>query len=191
MTERPHSHLYNADLRALAQEKAQDLRALHVIYAELLFRKKKEAVELRELLRRILAAQSQYYSWPSTEVTAGDGTLDSGYFQYQQGLLGYVGYQVGAKGVSFYRRRALLDDVFQNSLPRLNSAEYMKAWGMPKSPKRLHKLAESIAAFARNAKHNDAGKYALAIADWESDLRYLKATYYNSLCKFPWPDTSI
>ena len=63
-----------------------------------------------------------------------------------------MGYQVGCNGISAARRRDVLDYVYKQSIPKVNSPEYMAEWGEPRSGKRLKKLADSLAAFARAAR---------------------------------------
>jgi len=50
-------------------------------------------------------------------------------------------------------------------------------------------MAESIAAFCRNAKLRDSSSLAAAISDWEVDLVWLKQTYYDRKFHrvFNWP----
>jgi hypothetical protein len=62
----------------------------------------------------------------------------------------------------------------------VNSEAYLKEWGEPNSKERLQKLSRSIAAFARTAKGRTNGDFSKAIQDWESDLIYLRKTYYNT-----------
>jgi hypothetical protein len=66
----------------------------------------------------------------------------------------------------------------------------MAEWGAPSTGPRLRKMVESLAAFARNAKRRDARRLSVAIAEWESDLDYLKRTYYVGRYDFVWPDTA-
>lgn len=52
-------------------------------------------------------------------------------------------------------------------------------------------MAESIAAFVRNAKRNENSDMSRAIEHWEKDLSWLKSEYYDGLFdgSFPWPTT--
>ena len=186
---RPLARLLTQDLYDLVAANETDYDALHAIYAETLFRSRQPARDLRAALGERLARLQEYFSWPTTDAGPGTGSLDDGAYQYAKGLLGYVGYRVGAQGASVDQRRALLDDVYLLRLPRVNSEVYMAEWDSPSSARRLQKLAESIASFARAAKRNDRYRYATAIAEWESDLRYLKTTYYDTRFGFQWPST--
>lgn len=98
------------------------------------------------------------------------------------------GYRVGAKGMSDKERRQFLDHFFRNPLPTAVSRYYGDAYGMPGSENRLRKMANVLASNCRNFKRNDRVKFRVAIAHWESDLDYLKRSYYRA-GMFPWPPT--
>lgn len=98
----------------------------------------------------------------------------------KRGLLSFYGYKVGIKGLPELERHKILDAVFTLPLLSVNSESYLKEWGEPNSVERLQKLSRSIAAFARTAKGRTNGDFRKAIQDWESDLIYLKKTYYNT-----------
>ena len=66
---------------------------------------------------------------------------------------------------------------------------YIEQWGEPRTAKRLQKLANCLASFAKSKRRSQTRDYSEAIADWESDLAYLKATYYRPRTGFVWPDT--
>ncbi len=123
--------------------------------------------------------QEGFFEWPSTNAPASKYGFIGDVFFYKGGLLSYVGYRVGQQGLPRHVRLQILDCVFHNVLPRVDSPEYMNGWGTPKTAVRLHKLAETLAAFTRNAKrrlkHSNLSK---AIADWETDLNYLYRQYY-------------
>lgn len=189
--DRPYIQLLTAQLRELTEEQAHDFDVLHDVFVELLFRERRAARELRKAVGdRLSAFEKEYFQWPTTEAPGGPGQLDDSYFQYRQGLLGFVGYRVGACGVGPAQRQDLLDSVYLGPLPLLNSKEYMAEWGHPSTGSRLKKMAESIAAFARNAKRRDEQRMSAAIAEWEADLNYLKATYYVGRYQYPWPETA-
>lgn len=128
-----------------------------------------------------------YFDWPSTDAPAGTYGFSGKHWHYKEGLLSYVGYRVGRNGVDKQVRQSILDCVFHNELPQVDSEEYMRQWDAPKSAARLQKMAESLAAFTRNAKRKDFFDYRDAIADWESDLSYLWRKYYRDHFGFAWP----
>jgi hypothetical protein len=132
---------------------------------------------------------SDYFEWPDTEAPGGDGSVDETYFNHDRGVLGFLGYSVGRTGIPVQARRDLLDQAFLGQLPKINSAEYMLEWGDRGTAGRLRKIAESIAAFARNAKRRRSGSMSEAIADWESDLEYLRVKHYERRFSFTWPAT--
>jgi hypothetical protein len=103
------------------------------------------------------------------------------------GPLKFLGYTVGGDGHSEGMRWAILQRVFEGVLPPVFPADYLSLWGAPGSPKRLSKMAESIASFARSAKRRDADTLAHAIGDWENDLQHLYHTYYVGRFGFAWP----
>ena len=129
----------------------------------------------------------EHFDWPSTAAGPADGSLRPGGW-HPEGLLSYLGYRVGEiQGVGRPTRRNILDVVFGQPLPPVNSATYMRGWGSPSSPARLHKLANELASFARNAKRKRSADMSRAIGDWEDDLRYLHDKYYVERFHFGWP----
>jgi len=120
-----------------------------------------------------------YFEWPTTDAPASRYGYEGNFWFYTdgQGVLGFVGYKVGKQGIYQSTRRKILDAVFHNKLPNVISHQYMSEWGLPKSPQRLLKMANSLAAFARNGKRNSLDM-SDAISDWEVDLEYLRQTYY-------------
>lgn len=188
--ERPFLTKTTAELRSIAGGALQDPDLLHQLYVELLFRKREAALKLRANIESILeslARYNHYFPWPRTEAVDGDGAGDDMCFPIADGMLGFVGYRVGASGVAADQRADLLDSVYAKALPPLNSKAYMESWGTPGTAARLSKLAGSLAAFARNAKRQQRNRLATAIAEWEVDLAYLKKTYYDGRYDFPWP----
>lgn len=132
------------------------------------------------------------FSWPQTTIVPGLGLPNADHGDPsswpQIGLLGHLGYSVGANGVNVLKRRLILQRVFLESVPNVTSMAYMNEWGMPKSSLRLQKLANSLASFARNAQRRPSPP-TQAINDWESDLQWLKNAFYQSRFSFRWPTT--
>lgn len=126
---------------------------------------------------------SRWLAWPSTFIAlSSDGSLllDSP----EVGILSYMGYRVGARGLAAAERRAVLAEVFDSRLPNINSLEYMQSWGRPKSKERLKKMADSMAAFCQNQKRRGN---VLAASHYEEDLRWLHKNYFSGRFKFQWP----
>ncbi|MCG2842381.1 hypothetical protein L6Q21_15490 [Sandaracinobacter sp. RS1-74] len=135
---------------------------------------------------RYAKTPADYFRWPSTKAGSGAGSSSIDY--REQGLLKFMGYQVGAvDGESSHTRQQILDAVFTSDLPPVNDINYMKAWGDSRSPQRLKRLAEELARFSRNAKSKRSANMDIAVADWEEDLTYLYENYYKRRFNFSWP----
>ncbi|TGQ16371.1 MULTISPECIES: hypothetical protein [unclassified Mesorhizobium] len=131
------------------------------------------------------------FAWPSTEVRGHSGTLTVPAFR-SEGMLSYLEYRVGkTASLPAVLRQSILARVFEGRLPRVFDAEYMRAWGSPASAQRLRKMAESLAAFARNGKRSGVERLEEAIRQWEQDLEFLYERYYVGRFGFGWPTTSI
>lgn len=131
------------------------------------------------------------FAWPSTEAPPGFGRVDDPDEWPAVGILRHLGYQVGQNGLLTRRRREILDSAYGKDLPHFGSSTYMMEWSAPRTARRLQKLAESLAAFARNAKRRTHSDLSQAISDWENDLEYLRMTYYVGHYDFAWPTTSV
>jgi hypothetical protein len=132
------------------------------------------------------------FQWPSTDVKSGEQSEIASLSWPKVGLLSYLGYSVGSSGKSEAHRRTILAEAFQRKvLPNVDSPEYLAQWGRPCSTLRLQKMAESIAAFCRNAKRRHAVTLQTAIFQWEADLAWLKKEFYIGRFdrSFSWPNT--
>lgn len=210
---RPYLTKRTSQLLEIARSSSSSVNSLTDIMAELSERKNDFAFEaLLEVGKLLEQAQEQelqrhkveelnraaylcqrnqegFFEWPSTNAPASIYGLSGDVFFYKEGLLSYVGYRVGrVQGVSTQIRLQILDCVFHNYLPNVISPEYMDEWDAPTTAARLHKLAETIAAFTRNAKRRTNGDFSDAIADWQFDLDYLFHKYYVGRFRFAWPD---
>jgi hypothetical protein len=168
-----------------------ELTNVFLVLADPTNKRGQEALRLRESIslewaRR--AAKGKWFSWPATEAKPGDQKLRDVDWP-QEGMLGYLGYHVGEKQPTAREvRRRILEYAFECVLPPINGLTYFEAWGERSTAKRLYKLANTLAAFTRNAKRKDASS-AKAVNDWESDLRFLRKKYYVDVFQFDWPDT--
>jgi hypothetical protein len=110
-----------------------------------------------------------------------------------EGLLSISGYRVGqTNGVSERHRRMMLNYVFMHDdLSDISNFEYALQWGEAGTDARLQKLANCLAAFARNALRRNHCGYRRAIKEWTDDLAYLKETFYDRWADFPWPQAEI
>lgn len=133
----------------------------------------------------------EFFEWPNTDAPIGPGKLSTeGWLQ--EGLLRFMGYQVGAtNGVSTPTRRRILEEVFEGPLPPIFEPHYLEKWGTPEAAKRLQQMAETIAALARNAKRRKNSSYLGAIREWEGDLRFLYEQYYINRFHFIWPTSDL
>lgn len=136
-------------------------------------------------------AEEQLFAWPSTEVGFRSGASQVSGFR-SEGMLSYLEYRVGKEaGLPAAVRQSILARVFEGKLPRVFEPTYMNEWGIPSSATRLRKMAESLAAFARNFKRQDEDRYDEAIRQWEQDLEFLHDRYYVGKFGFGWPSTSV
>jgi hypothetical protein len=132
-----------------------------------------------------------FFEWPTTEAEIGNGVISTrGWLE--SGMLQYLGYRVGSTyGKDDRTRKALLREIFVGVLPPVFPDGYMNEWAEPGSPRRLHKMAECIAAFARNAKRRRDRKMGVAVNQWEDDLEYLYYEYYVGKFHFAWPSANL
>lgn len=131
---------------------------------------------------------SGFFKMPITDAPIGLGEL-TGYGWMETGLLMHFGYSVAeVAGLSKQRRREILRHVFSVAIPSGTPGSYASQWGGASSAARLKKMANSLAAFARNAKRRSPVPRA-AILRWEEDLDYLYQQFYVGHFKFDWPTT--
>jgi hypothetical protein len=138
--------------------------------------------------RELNASANEPFRWPSTEVDGGSGQLNAqGWLK--EGVLGALGYHVGdSASVPTLERRRILRRAFHGALPPVVPPADLEEWGAPASPKRLEKMARTIASHVRNSKRRaDAHTRAVAIAEWEADLAFLHDTYFAPMTSFSWP----
>lgn len=136
------------------------------------------------------------FGWPTTDVVMSSNRLvvDFGDGEWPEtGVLKNMGYTVGKQGLIPSARQDILRLVLGVELVAGSDGAdwYIEQWGKPMSAKRLHKMANCIAAFTQSKKRVRNYDYSEAIADWESDLSWLKITYYKPTLGFRWPDTNV
>jgi hypothetical protein len=150
-----------------------------------------KALSVVEKIRGSRTNENKFFQWPTTDADCGNGTFGEQAWP-QIGMLKYLGYKVGQSGAFRTDRQKTLEVAFTvQELPKVNSQDYVKAWGNASSGVRLKKIADSIAAFCRNARRQNSESYEISIADYETDLAWLKRTYYDGRFdrQFTWPDT--
>ena len=190
-TQRQYFSKTIVEIETIAYINWNDCTLILALVIELFHRKTARAVALRtRLLERASELILQGFAWPSTDAEPSDNDTTVFIDAPGAGLLGYLGYRVGLAGLDSVERTNLLDTVYAYRLPQVNSVEYMNEWGEPNTGQRLQKMAESIAAFARNAKRRQKPPKQ-AILDWEADLEYLRKTYYVARYSFFWPNTVL
>lgn len=188
--QRPYIKCHIDELERITASGWNNTKILNEICYELEFRSRKKALDLRErIAARLTQLQGEQFAWAATTASPGSQNLSSNAFKYEEGLLRHYGYKVGMNGLSESERWEILDTVFLRPLLHMDNIVYLSEWGEPNSAERLQKLADSIAAFARNAKRRNRSSFSKAIQDWETDLAYLKRTYYNNRFSFQYPQT--
>jgi hypothetical protein len=137
------------------------------------------------------AANGKWFPWPTTVARKGTGRLTVLGWR-QQGMLSLLGYHVGeTEPTPRNVRQCILEYAFECYLPPLQDIAYYAEWGPPVTPRRLEKLANTLAALVRNAKRRHQIAYRVAIDDWEHDLWFLHQRYYVDLFNFGWPATNL
>lgn len=104
------------------------------------------------------------------------------------GVLASNDYHVGKAGRSIGDRRRILDYIMTSVLPDKPSRAEVERYGAPYSEHRLRRLAQVIETFRSSPSGRREEMMAVAIADWSSDLEYLKNNYHSGWCDFPWPE---
>lgn len=94
------------------------------------------------------------------------------------GVLSQMGYHVGQSGLVAETRRAILKRVLSVELVAAtpDTLSYIAEWGPPLSRQRLQKMFNCLTGFSRAARRRPAD-CSEAIADWESDIQWLRNTF--------------
>ncbi|MEZ4776509.1 MAG: hypothetical protein R3D00_25260 [Bacteroidia bacterium] len=185
--DRKYIDYYWTDLDIIFRKNSDNLTVLKDLMHEFSLRNRRGAKKLREKVEtRFSDLLLEQFKWPQTNVIKGRKSLEDVDW-YEYGMLGVLGYHVGKKGLQQKDRWLILETVYFFDLPKINGETYHVEWGKPKTGKRLKKMANSIATFAKQAKKNSEKDYSIAINQWEDDLRYLKKTYYTGKYNFIWP----
>lgn len=160
--------------------------------------RRRDAESIRDVISREFHRSvnaNEWFPWPSTDAPLGRRGAEINAEDWPpEGMLSWLGYRVGKTNPTpRAQREVILDYVFESELPPLNSHEYFAQWGEPATPKRLSKIAETIAAFVRLAKGRIDPRLGRAISDWEEDLKYLYDKYYVDQFGFDfmWPSTDL
>ncbi len=106
-----------------------------------------------------------------------------------QGVLKRFGYQVGARGPMRRQRQNVLHRVFAYAGPLDIEGVDWAQWGAGESPERLQKMSNTLYALKVNLeKKKEREKNQAAITDYNRDIEFLKAAYYDGRFDFRWPD---
>jgi hypothetical protein len=129
---------------------------------------------------------NQEFPWPETAFEDGPpATISEGFDgEDASSPLYKMGYSVAQQvGLSPSERHDLLDGTYaEETLPWCISDEYMEDWGEANSRKRLRRIAWHLHLMTKRFK-----RHWEAVARWESDLAWLKRTYYRPIHRFRWP----
>jgi hypothetical protein len=109
--------------------------------------------------------------WPRQAATSRRDALSGKVFPYEQGMLSFMGYRVGAgSSLATMERRKILTYVYLGDLPTVIDE------GSPGSRKRLMKLKNTLMSFVRNAQRRE-GNMRIAIDEWQDDLRFIHEAF--------------
>jgi hypothetical protein len=128
----------------------------------------------------------QEFPWPDTVFKVGPPETLGMDFKGEDASspLFKIGYSVAQRvSLSPSKRHELLDETYaKDKLPWCISNEYMKDWGEANSRMRLRRIAWHLRMLTKRSK-----RHIEAVARWESDLDWLKQTYYKPIHRFRWP----
>ena len=154
-----------------------------------------EADNLISLLEALLSFNqdefieaTEPFKWPSTKVQKISRIFASTLDIRDSGTLARFGYRVGNNGSLEYERHRILDEIFVAEIRNRNFTN--TNFGAPSSSTRLKRIVKAISFLTKNAKRQSSRDFSSAIADWESDLRYLRHKYYDDNAyryNFDWP----
>lgn len=199
--ERPFFNCSNEEVIGLVKRHWDYYSGLSFVVYEMQFRGKIAESVRAEAVARLFELAGKHvepveapgFQFPDTDIMEARRVAKASdvQFKWSQGLLRLSGYKVGRDGERESTRRKILNYIFlKDTLSDVDDKEYAEEWGKPRTSRRLKKLADSIAAFTRNAKRNP-NAMDHAIVDWESDLDYLRETFYKKWHEFPWPDIEV
>jgi superfamily I DNA/RNA helicase len=115
--------------------------------------------------------------WPKQAIATRSDALSGKVFPYEQGMLSFMGYKVGAASpLTTMERRKILTYVYFGALPTVIDDNYTRQWGAPGSRKRLIKLKNTLLSLVRNAQRR-AGNMHIAIDEWQEDLHFIHEAF--------------
>lgn len=137
-----------------------------------------------------LGALKQYH-WPQGVLASSSGMSQRDMIRDETGLLSEIDYHVGKTwGLSDSQRRARLGGFMAGTIWRdWGKGNDILRYGPPMTCGRLRDLARAIAHQIYEKRNHSGGDYSVAVAEWQSDLDWLKMAYYKPLgCGFIWED---
>lgn len=148
-----------------------------------------EIGEAHSAIKYILGREFTWPSWPVGDgVWVNVGEKFIGVDWAQESVLKAMGYSANANGPDTYERQEILRRAFERDIPPgLINYEQRERWGIKKSADRLYAISHFIAwLIGFQGTDKPAAK-----AKWESDLEWLKRTYYSKTMKFRWPTSGM
>ena len=178
---------FTAELRAKAEKNKDNPRVLLEILRDVLRWRRGPTHDLEVWIIDSVAPHVEpCFVWPDTETSPAEGKLATDDWP-DRGLLGAHHYSARRDGPNKYERRVMLGMVYGADATEYLPEDEANDWGPPRSRARLRKMVNSLAAFARNAKHKKDDSLRQAIGKWESDLEYLKDNFSRRHSDFSWP----
>ena len=153
-----------------------------------------ENIRTSEAYSKLIAKEAETeWPWPIINYEShlnSHGAMSNENFKERSALAAF-GYTVGkTRGWATSKRHKFLNDFMRKQLPSGIEDEFGNEYGSPLSTTRLRKVANHIASICGLAIARDEHQMRFAIDDWETDLEFLKTTFYEGEgLKFtPWPD---
>ena len=106
----------------------------------------------------------------------------------EESPLAAMGYRVGASGAGKQERQSVLRRAFHEPLPYVGSDAYMEQWAEPGTGERLRRIAIHLTTLVE--KNKQRAELRQAVADWTSDLTWLRDEFYHGVRAFDWPQIS-
>lgn len=123
-----------------------------------------------------------YFSWDFNGIYPGPSIFHHKTMDRDMGVLATMGYHVGnSSSLLPHQRREILRKAYEDYIPFVEG-NYMLTWGAPKTSRRLKRIAEYLVYLITErteAQNQDFQDNTTCIADWESDLRWLKKEFYD------------
>ena len=130
--------------------------------------------------REDLEDAARPFKWPDTIIDEIFGLASIDTSLREEGIFQHFGYRVGQNGLSRTNRINILKIILES--PKDQVAQHSNDPGQAGSCARLRRVSYGISFLVKNAKRQRSRDFSAAISDWETDLEYLKRTYYDGRC---------